>query len=648
MSVQVYAGGVLAYDNRLPTEKRYTVQSILIEEIANKGGAATIILPPGHPAYDAFAPMKTLVEIYRNGRLRWRGRPLPVPEDVYGRRTVVCEGELCFLQDAIQRPYSYYGDPASVFTQIMDGYNAAVDPWKRFVVGDVTVSCENGFLALASTSAEKVSVTVNKLISQYGGLILFDSAEDGARRINWYADFPYTCNQQIRYGYNLIDYSSKPDATDFATRIIPYGAEGADGNRIKINANGKDYVENAEAVAKFGVIEKAVIYDGITDAAELQAKAEQDVGKLSDIPQTIHLTALDMSKLDIALDAFAMGQKVEASSAQHRLSGFYGITSLTEDLVNPSVGSVTLIREVSSHGNSIFTEQFTGLVTSKCEMESVAQSKVDAQTQADIFNKLTKNGEIQGLFMKDGQLYINASYLATGVIVSADGTVRLNLLNNTVEIDGTGTYSGVTYDTRIVLSADGIKGYTLDENGEEKETLSLKPGALGGPTFLTNEYGNGISILAMQGVATLGASTAPTCVDGAYIKVNGIGDVDATSEFGHVHIQPGKATLFSGTCAIGSTCSVPDTAGYDLFAVLLGDDSTTYPVAVMAYKVGDTIRGVGGWSGTDTVYKELYFFTATFSDETWTVVDAGVHDVYASGGISAGTKLSVKEIRGVV
>lgn len=413
MSVQVYAGGVLAYDNRLPTEKRYTVQSILIEEIANKGGAATIILPPGHPAYDAFAPMKTLVEIYRNGRLRWRGRPLPVPEDVYGRRTVVCEGELCFLQDAIQRPYSYYGDPASVFTQIMDGYNAAVDPWKRFVVGDVTVSCENGFLALASTSAEKVSVTVNKLITQYGGLILFDSAEDGARRINWYADFPYTCNQQIRYGYNLIDYSSKPDATDFATRIIPYGAEGADGNRIKINANGKDYVENAEAVAKFGVIEKAVIYDGITDAAELQAKAEQDVGKLSDIPQTIHLTALDMSKLDIALDAFAMGQKVEASSAQHRLSGFYGITSLTEDLVNPSVGSVTLIREVSSHGNSIFTEQFTGLVTSKDEMESVAQSKVDAQTQADIFNKLTKNGEIHGLFMKDGQLYINALYILT-------------------------------------------------------------------------------------------------------------------------------------------------------------------------------------------------------------------------------------------
>lgn len=52
----------------------------------------------------------------------------------------------------------------------------------------------------------------------------------------------------------------------------------------------------------------------------------------------------------------------------------------------------------------------------------VAQDAVDSQTQAQIFNKLTNGGEVQGLFMLDGQLYINASYLTTGILASKDGS----------------------------------------------------------------------------------------------------------------------------------------------------------------------------------------------------------------------------------
>ncbi len=47
--------------------------------------------------------------------------------------------------------------------------------------------------------------------------------------------------------------------------------------------------------------------------------------------------------------------------------------------------------------------------------------------QDAIFNLLTNNGEIKGLFMKDGQLYINASYLVTGVIKSENGKLVIDL-----------------------------------------------------------------------------------------------------------------------------------------------------------------------------------------------------------------------------
>lgn len=61
----------------------------------------------------------------------------------------------------------------------------------------------------------------------------------------------------------------------------------------------------------------------------------------------------------------------------------------------------------------------------------IAQSAVNSQTQEDIFNKLTNNGALPGLFMKDGQLYINASYLMSGTLDAALITVK-NLIADKV------------------------------------------------------------------------------------------------------------------------------------------------------------------------------------------------------------------------
>lgn len=52
--------------------------------------------------------------------------------------------------------------------------------------------------------------------------------------------------------------------------------------------------------------------------------------------------------------------------------------------------------------------------------EDIASDKVNnamnGLNQETIFNKLTNNGTIQGLYMKDGQLYVNASYILSGLL----------------------------------------------------------------------------------------------------------------------------------------------------------------------------------------------------------------------------------------
>lgn len=69
--------------------------------------------------------------------------------------------------------------------------------------------------------------------------------------------------------------------------------------------------------------------------------------------------------------------------------------------------------------------------------DSAAKSAVESQTQTDVFNKLTNNGTAQGIYYKDGQLYINASYLAAGILKTLNGTTfYLDLANNVLKILG--------------------------------------------------------------------------------------------------------------------------------------------------------------------------------------------------------------------
>ncbi|MBQ9002184.1 MAG: phage tail protein [Eggerthellaceae bacterium] len=47
---------------------------------------------------------------------------------------------------------------------------------------------------------------------------------------------------------------------------------------------------------------------------------------------------------------------------------------------------------------------------------AIAQEKVDGQTQSSIFNKLTNDGQTQGIYLLNGLVYINGSYIKAGEI----------------------------------------------------------------------------------------------------------------------------------------------------------------------------------------------------------------------------------------
>ena len=130
---------------------------------------------------------------------------------------------------------------------------------------------------------------------------------------------------------------------------------------------------------------------------------------------------------------------------------------------------VTTGRIQDAHGYNFWdldTGEFqmasTALIGGKTAAQ-IAQGAVDAQTQSDIFNKLTNNGALQGLYMSNGNLYINATYIVAGKISSVNGKVYFDLDNNELRCDRL-----VSTDTSNAIVADvstanvlGYQGYGL-------------------------------------------------------------------------------------------------------------------------------------------------------------------------------------------
>lgn len=346
--IQVYADSALAYDSRL---EEYALIKLTATGGTGIGGTAEITMPPGHPAYNLFIGHRTIVTIYRDGHLRFRGRALYSADDFYGRRTITCEGERCLLRDAISRPYLYDGRPAEIFAQILRAYNSQVDEFKRFTLGVCNVTDPNDYVRLESQNAETILDTLDKMVDRVGGEIVFDDDPDGARRIHWLASSGKGSQQEIEFGENLLDFASTgANTTSLATGLIPYGRKYSDGTRLTIEEvnDGKDYIIDEEARALRGTIMATAVWDDVTLPENLLSKARAYLDEIKVFITALELTALDLSYLDKSIDRFEVGDQIRVLSKPHGVDDLFQLTKITEDFLDPSKSTVILGREARS------------------------------------------------------------------------------------------------------------------------------------------------------------------------------------------------------------------------------------------------------------------------------------------------------------
>lgn len=342
--IRVYADDALVYDSRLD---EYRLLELSYTEGLNKSGTAIIKMAPNHPAFNSFVSFRTVVTIYRDGNLLFRGRALTPTDDLYNRRTITCEGEQGFFLDSVMEPYLFQDSPANIFAAIIEAHNAKTDDFKQFVVGSVTVTDANDYVRMESTQAEQLSSTLDKLIERCGGYLVFTTNAEGKRVVNWLAEVGYANNQTIEFGQNLTEYTRTDDQTSPVTVLLPYGAADESGVRVTIESvnNGDKYLRDEEAIAVRGQICATVYWDDVTEPTNLLRKAKEHLGNSRSIITSLELSAVDLAALNKSLDSFHKGDKIRVISRPHGIDEYFLLMDKTEDLLSMTNGTIYLGKE---------------------------------------------------------------------------------------------------------------------------------------------------------------------------------------------------------------------------------------------------------------------------------------------------------------
>ena len=349
---RIYADETLIYDSTLDD---YIITKGQITKEVNKSGSFVFTIYQDHPYYDKLQKLKTIITVYKNEKIVFRGRILNDSIGFFKAKTFTCEGELSFLLDSIQRPYTFTGSPEKLFIQFISNHNSSIDEVKNFGIGEITVKDDNDYINRSNSSYDNTLTNIkDHLVKTHEGYLHITRGDNQKPILNWFADFPYMSQQNINFGENLLDFVKTNSAENIATAIIPLGAkikseseektEEAEEKRLTIESvnGGIDYIYDPVAVAKYGWIFKVETWDDVTEPANLLRKGQASLNNIIKQNTTIEVKAIDLALIDRSIDSFELGDYINIISEPHGLNDKLLLKKQTLDLLKPDNDKITL------------------------------------------------------------------------------------------------------------------------------------------------------------------------------------------------------------------------------------------------------------------------------------------------------------------
>ena len=221
---RIYVDNELFSDSRI--DDLMLINPVVTLE-ANNPGSFTFTIPAEHPKKDLIKRRKSIISVFRDVESTpvFQGFCVEETTDFNRQRKIKCEGELSYLNDSVQRQAKYQGVTVlELFTEYIKNHNSQVDDYKKFEVGEVTVTDPNDYIYCFTNMQSTMTEIKEDLVDDYGGFVrvMYDN---GKKRIDYIKDSPRISPQTIELGKNLIDFTSNIDCSDIATVVIPLGAK---------------------------------------------------------------------------------------------------------------------------------------------------------------------------------------------------------------------------------------------------------------------------------------------------------------------------------------------------------------------------------------------------------------------------------------
>lgn len=402
---KIYADDNLIYDSTL---EDYKITKGQVSHEVNKSGSFTFTIYKDHPFFDRIIKLKTKITVYKNSDIVFQGRVLNDVNGFYNDKTFTCEGELSYFLDSIQRPWTFTGTPKDLVIQFINIHNEQVEESKRFLIGDITIFDNNDYINRENSEYEDTLTNINtRLLDTLGGYIYISHTAEGKPIFNYYNDFPFSSEQTIEFGENLLDFTKTNNCQEVATAIIGLGAvieteKQTDEEKPKervtfkdING-GLDYVMDAEAVEKYGKIFKVVVWDDVTEPENLLRKTREYLAESIKQNITIELSAIDLSLLDRQIDTFSLGDYITIISRPHGVNERLLLSKQTLDLLKPSNDKITLgytyasFTDKTANVNNVVVQKVTTIEANYLQKATLSQVENGLQRQ------ISKQGQTLG------------------------------------------------------------------------------------------------------------------------------------------------------------------------------------------------------------------------------------------------------------
>ena len=344
---RVLCDGLPIYDLR--DENLVLIDPKLDLEV-NKAGSFSFKMPPQHPQYELPQKMLSCIQVFQDDEEVFNGRITESKIDFYNRKYLICEGQLAYLNDSIQRPAEYHDMTVRGYLEsLIASHNEQVKKDRQFKVGIVTVTDNNDSLYRYTNYNSTMKEIKEDLVDDLGGYLRVRNV-NGTAYLDYISDYDNVSTQSIEFGENLLDFSRNTDVSDIATVFIPLGAKleespiAALEQRLTVESvnNGSDSLVNLDAVKKFGYITKTITWDEVTTPKMLLYKANKYIADYQWDSMTLEVNAVDMHWTDADVEQFKLGDKIKAHSSLHGLDRYFPLSKMSIQLNNLSSSKFTL------------------------------------------------------------------------------------------------------------------------------------------------------------------------------------------------------------------------------------------------------------------------------------------------------------------